>query len=192
MYKPKFEDLYFDNRREMIRVLDNAGIDDRAYDDIMSLVDGTDYFEAPASTSYHAVYPGGLFKHSLEVVNQLVHWTKLGLISWGRKESPYIIGFLHDYCKVGLYNLMEYSEENEYYKYNHIWKADVFGNHAIESLYEVMLHIPLNREEAFCIRYHMGAYAKDDWSGFDAAIQEFPTVLWTHHADMVASKIEKV
>lgn len=48
--------------------------------------------------------------------------------------------------------------------------------------------IQLTPEEVACIRYHMGAYEKDEWDNLDVAIRRFNNVLWTHTADMVASK----
>ena len=47
----------------------------------------------------------------------------------------------------------------------------------------------LTEEEMLCIRYHMGAYQTDEWNEFDAAIHKYPNVLYTHMADMGASKI---
>ena len=47
----------------------------------------------------------------------------------------------------------------------------------------------LTEEEIMCIRYHMGAYEKDDWVQFDLAIKKYPNVLFTHTADMYASKL---
>lgn len=48
----------------------------------------------------------------------------------------------------------------------------------------------LGSDEQACIRWHMGAYeGPEAWDGFDKAIREYPNVLWTHTADMVASKI---
>lgn len=44
-------------------------------------------------------------------------------------------------------------------------------------------------EERLCIRYHMGAYETSDWDEYDQAIRKFPNVLWTHTADMLASKL---
>jgi hypothetical protein len=35
----------------------------------------------------------------------------------------------------------------------------------------------------------MGAYNRDDWDGYDKVIRKYETVLWTHTADMYASKI---
>ena len=51
----------------------------------------------------------------------------------------------------------------------------------------------LTEEEAACIVYHMGAYTeKEKWDFYGRAIERFPNVLWTHHADMIASKIKGV
>ena len=46
-------------------------------------------------------------------------------------------------------------------------------------------------EEIACIRWHMGAYEKDTrlWNYYGNAIAEYPNVLYTHTADMIASKI---
>jgi hypothetical protein len=49
--------------------------------------------------------------------------------------------------------------------------------------------INLTEEELLCIRFHMGAYETGDWSSYDIAIRKFPNVLFTHTADMFASKI---
>jgi hypothetical protein len=35
----------------------------------------------------------------------------------------------------------------------------------------------------------MGAYNKNDWDAYDMAIRKYETVLWTHTADMYASKV---
>lgn len=130
MYKPKFPNLYSDNRLRLIELLMEGKAPEEVIDDVLGLVDDTDYFEAPASTKYHGAEPGGLFEHSRNVTKLLVNWSRMGLI--------------------------------------------------------------VSEEEALCIRYHMGAYEKDDWKGFDEAIQKYPNVLWTHHADMVASKLVEV
>ena len=48
----------------------------------------------------------------------------------------------------------------------------------------------MTEEESSASRYHMGAYEKDDWEYYDRAIRKYQTVLWTHTADMVASKVK--
>jgi hypothetical protein len=52
--------------------------------------------------------------------------------------------------------------------------------------------ITLTEEEMLCIRYHMGAYEKEEWSEFDLAIRKYENVLWTHQADMLASKVDNM
>lgn len=49
-------------------------------------------------------------------------------------------------------------------------------------------------EEIACIRWHMGAYETDTkmWNYYGRAIETFPNVLYTHTADMIASKIRGV
>ena len=41
-----------------------------------------------------------------------------------------------------------------------------------------------------CVLYHMGAFTdREHWREFTNAVQRFPNVLWTHHADMIASHV---
>ena len=67
-----------------------------------------------------------------------------------------------------------------------------FGGHGSDSLIKAQQILPLTEEEVYCIRYHMGPYEKDGWDLYDEAIRKYSNVLWTHTADMVASKIMEV
>lgn len=187
MYSPKFPDLYQNNRRRMLTLMKHGQVPELMVNDILSLLDDTDFFEAPASTAYHGAEPGGLFEHSEALADNLVVWARAGLIEWERPFSPYVVGYLHDFCKVGKYTL-EFSGTAPA-GYSYAPKQANFGGHGEDSLCKILLKVPLNEEEAMCIRWHMGAYEKDKWDDFDAAIRKYPNVLWTHHADMVASKI---
>ena len=41
-----------------------------------------------------------------------------------------------------------------------------------------------------CIRYHMGAFIdKEQWNDYTRAVEQYPNVLWTHTADMIASHV---
>lgn len=153
----------------------------------------TDFFAAPASTKYHAAYPGGLFDHCMNVAVELLYLTKKQVTSpWKRKESPLIVGILHDVTKIGKYKLLQdmntvtqeiepvYVTDKEY---------PYFGGHGYDSAVKVLQHIKLTLEEESCIRFHMGAYETEEWDAFDKAIRKCPNVLWTHTADMVASKL---
>ena len=51
----------------------------------------------------------------------------------------------------------------------------------------------LTEEEIACIRYHMGAFTPEkEWNDYTRAVKMWPNVLWTHHADMLASHVEGV
>ena len=65
----------------------------------------------------------------------------------------------------------------------------LFSGHGDKSVMMLSQVLKLTEEEMLCIRYHMGAYKTDDWDGFDRAIRKYQSVLWTHSADMYASKV---
>lgn len=143
------------------------------------------FFSAPAGMKHHGAYNGGLFDHSANVADVLETYTaNLGL-DWEREESPYIVGMLHDLCKVDQY---EYDLETDSFK----WSNDpVIKGHGIKSVVYIQnLGLKLTDEEQACIIYHMGAYTdKEEWKDYDNAIKKFPNVLYTHTADMHVSKV---
>ena len=50
--------------------------------------------------------------------------------------------------------------------------------------------VPLTEEEMLCIRWHMGAFDdKENWNSYGRAVTNFPNVLYTHTADMIAARI---
>ena len=55
-------------------------------------------------------------------------------------------------------------------------------------------YLALTDEEIACIRWHMGAYEKDTkmWEYYGRAVEIYPNVLYTHTADMVASRIRGI
>ena len=148
-------------------------------------LDTLGFFTAPASTKYHGAYEGGLFDHSLETAKALVNLTeKLGL-TWERPESPYIVGMFHDLCKCD-----NYVTDFETGKY--IYNPDIIiPGHGEKSVMILLQYITLTDEEIACIRWHMGAYETDTklWNYYGKAIEKYPNVLFTHTADMIASKI---
>ena len=164
------------------------------------------FFSAPASTKYHGAYEGGLYDHSKQVFLRLKELTENNNIEWRRDESPFIIGMFHDLCKcdqykwvdddmvelsLGEYNLMVKGEikPKGHYEYN---TRTFLKGHGTKSVMLLSQFINLTEEEMLCIRYHMGAYETDDWDEWDRAIKKYPNVLWTHMADMLASKVDDV
>lgn len=148
-----------------------------------------EFFTAPASTKYHGAYEGGLFDHSFRVAQRLIWLTKNLHLNWIYPDSPVVVGLLHDVCKIDKYEKNPEGNPKEPY----IYKTKLmYEGHGMRSLALLQGHIALSEEEAACIVYHMGAYEKDMWDGYDAAIRKFPNVLYTHTADMLASKVDNV
>ena len=145
------------------------------------------FFVAPASTKYHGAYVGGLFDHSLEVAYALARLTTKLNLNWMRPESPLIIGLCHDLCKCDQYIINLGLKNDITISYND--KLALKG-HGDKSVIVTQKIIPLTDEEIMCIRWHMGAFDdKENWKHYNAAIKEFPNVLFTHTADMIASQI---
>ena len=154
---------------------------------VIDCLDHIGFFTQPASTRFHGDYEGGLFDHSYRVATELLKLTDALHLDWERKFSPVIIGLFHDLCKVDNYQRDTSGEPGRKFKYDD--RPSVWGpGHGSKSVAIASTFIQLTPEEVACIRYHMGAYEKDEWDNLDVAIRRFNNVLWTHTADMVASK----
>lgn len=143
------------------------------------------FFDSPASTRYHGDYSGGLFDHSIAVARTLVNLTERLNLSWENRRSPYLVGMFHDLCKCGLY---EYKAEYDVY----VYASDLtVPGHGDRSVIMLQNYINLTEEEILCIRWHIGAYERNPkmWTYYGRAIEKYPNVLYTHTADMIASKI---
>lgn len=176
-----------DRIKQYIRVIVSASNGTLAFPSVDEL-DALGYFIAPASTKYHGAYEGGLFDHSLEVTKQLCRMTERLGLTWDSSLSPYVIGLFHDLCKCESYIL---DPETGKYHYN---PDIILPGHGEKSIILLQRYMKLTDEEIACIRWHMGAYETDTklWENFGLAIKKFPNVLYTHTADMIASKIKEV
>lgn len=165
---------------------------------LMKFLERDGFFEAPASTKFHGAYEGGLYDHSKQVFMRLHKLTEDNDLLWERDESPFVIGMFHDLCKCDQYKRVEgtlvnvgsaqiNSPEGYHYEYN---ANTLLKGHGTKSVMLLSQFINLTEEEMLCIRYHMGAYETDEWDEWDRAIKKYPNVLWTHMADMLASKVD--
>lgn len=160
------------------------------------LLNRTDYFTAPASASYHSAYEGGLFDHSMNVMNKLIKLNRandLGL----SLESIAIIGLFHDICKINCYKVEYRNAKNEkglwvkvpYYKFI---DDEPIGVHGDKSVSIIQRFMKLTTEEIYCIRYHMGAFeGEKSIPSLSAAIRKCPTILWVQLADQLATLKEE-
>ena len=156
-------------------------------DSFRLLRDTTDYFTAPASTKYHGAWQSGLLVHSMLVAKDLLNISINMDLPWNRVHSPFIVGMLHDACKINRYKKMP---DGSYTYDDSLFPYPGHGERSVAMLDR--LGVQCTEEEKFCIRFHMGAYETNEWDYYDKAIKLYPTVLWTHTADMYASKVDGV
>ena len=158
------------------------------------------FFNAPASTKYHGAYEGGLFDHSKAVADDLIHLTENCKLKWQREESPLIIGWFHDLCKIDQYKevvdepgeVMFGSSEPVGYKSHYEWQETLVKGHGDKSIIYLSRFLTLTQEEILCIRFHMGAFIPEEKESYSRAVELFPNVLFAHTADMLASKVRGV
>lgn len=153
-------------------------------DDMLGWLKGNGFFTAPASTKYHGAHPGGLAEHSITVTEILLDFTEQNGLVWMEERSPYIVGMFHDLCKIDYYG---YDAQHSacYHKEDCLLRG-----HGDKSVMLLSMFQQLTLEEILCIRYHMGAYTDPKyWDDYGRAVEACPNVLWTHHADMFASRV---
>ena len=159
----------------------------KSIDEVVECLDNTGYFDAPASTKYHGDYIGGLFDHSHVVTSSLLDLTEKLELKWERPISPYIVGMFHDLCKCDDYI---YDPDEERFKHR---DNLILNGHGEKSVIMAQKLLDLTDEEIACIRWHMGAYDdKENWNILGRAIEEYPNVLYTHTADMIATRIRGI
>lgn len=160
------------------------------------------FFDAPASTKYHGNYPGGLLAHSYSVAKFLVQLTEDNHLTWKNPRSPYIVGMFHDLCKIDQYrhpvtgHFEEFNGGRTPIYDEQAWEYNpdtLLKGHGDKSVMLLSQFYTLTDEEIMCIRYHMGAFTdKSEWNDYTRAVRQYPNVLWTHQADMLASHVAGV
>lgn len=160
------------------------------------------FFDAPASTKYHGNYPGGLLAHSYAVAKFLVQLTEDNHLAWENPRSPYIVGMFHDLCKIDQYrhpvtgHIEEFNGRRTPIYDEQAWEYNpdtLLKGHGDKSVMLLSQFYTLTEEEIMCIRYHMGAFTdKSEWNDYTRAVHQYPNVLWTHQADMLASHVAGV
>lgn len=163
---------------------------------IIEYLEENNYFEAPAAKSHHGNYRGGLADHSVCVATQLMKMTDKLELEWQRKESPAIVGLLHDICKMDDYLFVTDTIQGKSYERIEINRNKILNGHGDKSCIMALTHMNLTDEEIMCIRYHMGAFEKscseEAASAYSRAVRRYSNVLYTHTADMIASQILNV
>lgn len=163
------------------------------------LANETDFFTAPASTRFHGAKEGGLLEHSEAVMKQMMKLAKLYIPDCQEKaDSLIIVSALHDVCKTNFYRMVlkwRKDENNQWEQYPS-WEIDDQAplGHGEKSARIVSKYVDLTDEEWSAIRWHMGAWGTEDYSGRQAlnqAMEKYPLVLLLQMADQAAAYLDK-
>ena len=163
---------------------------------LLTWIENSDFFEAPASTRFHGDHAGGLCEHSVNVWEELVRLLRAYPEIKTTGETVAIISLLHDLCKVGCYKT-----ELRNKKENGVWKSVPFytfqedfcyGGHGSKSVFLIQNCMPLTEEEAVAINCHMGFADRSpgDYS-LGNAYGQFPLAWLLHVADESAAYIRE-
>ena len=185
-YKKKFIEIY------------KAKIKREGADELLAFLEGSDFFNAPASTRYHGSHAGGLCEHSINVYECLCDYLARPRVKekYGMnysEETVAIVSLLHDICKTNFY-----VETTRNVKENGVWKTVPYYSiedqlpygHGEKSVYMISAYMKLTRDEAFAIRYHMGFAESNNVTYINnvgKAYEMFPIAFAVSVADMEAS-----
>lgn len=169
---------------------------------LLQWIEGTDFFTAPASSTYHLAEDGGLCQHSLNVFKRLNEILKNEYGDnyaelFNGMETIAIVSLLHDLCKADYYvKEMRNTKDDKgnwiqipYYK---VQERFHFG-HGAKSVYIIQNFMQLDLDEASAIRYHMGGMEIPNTvePNVTAVYNDYPLALYTHLADMYASYVDE-
>ncbi|MBO5969819.1 MAG: HD domain-containing protein [Clostridia bacterium] len=181
-------------------------------DKLLSWLETTDFFTAPASTKYHLSREGGLCEHSVNVYHRLrqLYSTEKrisqmkeigvqydGTLTEAEEESIAICSLLHDLCKVNFYEVEYRNKKNEetgqWEKVpQYIINDKLPYGHGEKSVYIISGFMKLTREEAMAIRFHMGLAQEGEIRDCGKAFEMYPMAFLTHMADMQATYLDEV
>ena len=162
-------------------------------DKLISFIEKSDFFKAPASTRFHGSYEGGLLEHSLKVYEILKHKVENSIMDIKTSnDSIILIALLHDICKVNFYKVDYRNAKNEFGEWEKVPYYTVedtipYG-HGEKSVMMITEYIKLTVEEKYCIRWHMGyTEPKELYNTRGEAYKKYPLALLTHEADLEAT-----
>lgn len=177
------------NKEHFIEICQST-IKREGIDRLLTWLQNTDFFSAPASTKYHDSVEGGLCYHSLKVYNFL---KRMGLTNYS-DESVAIVALFHDLCKVNFYKTDYKNQKDE----NGVWQKVPYYTvddklamgHGEASVFILQTFIKLTKDESLAIRWHMGGFDESVRGGSIAiskAYEQSPLPVELHIADLRAT-----
>ena len=164
-------------------------------ENLISFLEKTDFFTAPASTRFHGAYEGGLLEHSMKVYELLDKKIKQTYLDINIDDATIkIVALLHDICKLNFYKVDYRNAKNELgvwekVPYYTIEDTIPYG-HGEKSVMMISEYIKLTSEEKYSIRWHMGfTEPKEVYGTIGQAYKKYPLALLLFEADLEATYI---
>lgn len=200
------------NKQTFIELLNQVERPGSNISGLVSKLESSDFFTAPASTRWHNACVGGLTDHCLNVYYNLKSLVKnKHLEEVISEESIIICGLLHDLSKMNIYepsikNKKVYTENGsktdnlgrfewvseQVYSMKKEHDRFQYGNHEETAEFMVRCFIPLTVEESIAILHHHGG------KGFDSSTQNIsylmsvnPLLALLHCADMISTFVDE-
>ena len=192
------------NKGKFIELLQSTGR--QGVDKVITALEETVFFEAPASTRFHLSYEGGLLEHSLGVcrialmVRKQVLLVRPELESQLSTESVIITTLLHDVCKAEIYKRAIKRRKNEqgfwedYEGYDVDYSNFPVGHGEKSVIVLLQAGLELTKEEILAIRWHMSAWdlpfqSYELMGSLNAAREKTPLIGILQAADGLAANV---
>lgn len=200
------------NRDRFIELISSINREGADIQKLITKLNNSDFFYAPASTQYHGAYYGGLCEHSLNVYDnfKMLVENKKGLDPCCYDEDTIkIITLLHDISKMNIYEVGiknekiycengNQSDELGRYRWQSfkIFKTKAkkftYGSHEATSEYIIRQFIPLELDESVAILHHMGSMAWDSAKdNIGEVFNQYSLALILYMSDMMSSYIDE-
>lgn len=179
-----------DNKNQIVSFLketNRPGIDN-----LISFLESTDFFEAPASSKYHLAVEGGLAKHSINVYLNLLKMAE----NKYKQDTLKIVALLHDVCKINIYKKSVKNVQNKNGKWEstqtYIVDDSLPLGHGEKSIIIIQKFIKLTEEEILAIRWHMGSFEPKENSKYvSAAFSKNSLAVLLHMADLKSTYLDE-
>lgn len=176
-------------KEKFIELLRSTGREN--IENVITWLEKTDFFIAPASTKFHGNHEGGLVQHSLnvlEIFREKIKRYDLKITD----GSAIIAALLHDVCKANVYKVQERWRKDQNNKweayYPYVFEDSLPLGHGEKSVMLLQAQIKLTADEIFLIRYHMGSFLEgNELRGYYQATELYPAIVAFHTSDYEAS-----
>lgn len=185
-----------------LRMIKRPGCD---VEGLISMLESSDFFDAPASTKYHCSFEGGLALHSLNVYESLVKLNETFEFKYDL-DSLIIVGLLHDVFKINFYEPTVRNEKvyNAYgkkmdelgafdwvstktFRVKEPEERNILGSKGFTAYYIISEFISLTSEETATLVNQYSATDRDPINDLSTILSKNNLAVLLHSADIIST-----